>query len=178
MRCHGNHPLDASRRFGRKLAPAAFFKASKRLSRGDDEVQRPPWQEIISISIMHLSSCNSSEGHNDASMTPCFFVVSPGNVWWWFIHAHTNWSPQVVAWYQLMAVCKTSSKTLGTCFHSISHFNPQLTWPFAHGSYCLFVMRGDYLRTISASTLAAPLNPCRKFTFSYTKWSFWNIFKS
>lgn len=100
-----------------------------------------------------------------------FFVVSPQHVWWWFIHVHTNWLPQVVAWYQLMGVCKTFSKTLGTCFHSISHFNPQLTWPFAHGRYCLFVMRGDYLRTISASTVAAPLNPCRKFTFSYTKWS-------
>ena len=72
MRCHGNHPLDASQRFGRKLAPAAFFKASKRLSRRDDEVQRPPWQEMISISLMHRSSCNSSEGHNDTSMTPCF----------------------------------------------------------------------------------------------------------
>eukprot|EP00434_Breviolum_minutum_P014857 symbB.v1.2.013097.t1/scaffold919.1/size152209/9 len=30
-----------------------------------------------------------------------------------------------------------------------AEFFCNLTWPFAHGSYCLFVMRGDYLRSAS-----------------------------
>ena len=86
---------------------------------------------------------------------------------WWSLILIDRRKPQLeISWWRY--VFKDFRNMLSQHFQ----FWPQLIWHFAHGCYCLLVMRGDYLRTISAFSLLGA-NGMLEIHFSYTKWSFW-----